>query len=63
VKHPIPNKWLEARVIEINGCQIKVHFLNYHKKFDKWVDIDNKDEVATIGTYSNGYGVGKRRNK
>lgn len=43
--------------------KIKVHFVNFHAKFDIWVDLDNKDQVAAIGTYSKGYGSGKKRNK
>jgi len=30
-------KWLEARVVELNEKQVKVHYRNYHEKFDEWL--------------------------
>jgi hypothetical protein len=35
--------WLEARVVEMEDKatvnKVKVHFTNYHPKYDIWVDI------------------------
>lgn len=66
--HPIGG-WLEARVLEV-GAQIsekewpiKVHFLNYHKKYDMWVNLQDNNEVAIIGSRSSAHGIGKKRSK
>jgi hypothetical protein len=55
--------WVEARVIEIDGPKVKVHFNKFHPKYDAWVDLNNKDRVAEIGKYSKAFGLGKRRSK
>lgn len=45
--HPIGG-WLEARVLELGeesyeSFPVKVHFRNYHKKYDKWVDLKDNN--------------------
>ena len=37
--------------------------MNYHKKYDIWVDLRNNNEVAIIGSRSKAYGMGKIRSK
>lgn len=32
------NKWLEARVIEVQDSQVKVHYFRYSPKFDEYID-------------------------
>lgn len=42
--HPFTG-WLEARVIEIgegSNTKVKVHYFNYHPKYDRWVDPNNR---------------------
>lgn len=44
VKHPLPRQWLEARVIQISEedpDRVKVHFNNFHSKYDIWVNLNN----------------------
>ncbi len=41
--------------------QVKVHFFNYHPKYDRWVDPTT--ELAIIGAKSKAYGIGKSRSK
>ena len=61
--------WLEARVIEINydgedpTSQVKVHFTNYHPKYDIWVDLKDNNQVSVIGSRSKAYGIGKKKSK
>lgn len=62
VRHDIGG-WLEARVIEIDGSRVKVHFNNFHSKYDMWVDLNDKTRVAEIGKHSKGFGIGRRRSK
>ena len=63
VKHPLPKQWLEAKVIEVDGENAKVHFFNYHAKYDIWVDLNNREQVAPVGTHSKAHGSGKKRGK
>ena len=42
---------------------MKVHFFNYHKKYDIWVDLMDSNQVAIIGSKSKAYGMGKNRKK
>ena len=69
--HPSYGGWLEARVIdkeeELNPQtqetvlrKVKVHYFNYHPKYDRWVDP--YQEMAIIGSKSKAYGIGKNRN-
>lgn len=51
-------KWLEARVVEMNEKQIKVHYRNFHEKFDEWLS-KKSDRIREIGTYSSAQGIGK----
>lgn len=60
--------WLEARVIEIGeqtetSQPVRVHFFNYNKKYDMWVDLCDNNQVAIIGSRSRAYGMGKNRSK
>ena len=70
--HPLHGGWLEARVIdkqleadpqtnEARVTQVKVHYFNYHPKYDRWVDPAT--EMAIIGAKSKAYGIGKNRSK
>jgi hypothetical protein len=43
--------------------KVKVHFFNYHKKYDIWVNLKDKNEVAAIGEKSNAHGIGNRKRK
>ena len=65
--HPLSG-WLEARVIEIeyegNAVkQVKVHYFNYHSKYDRWIDPNNPSDIDIIGARSKAYGIGKSRSK
>lgn len=42
---------------------MRVHYFNYHTKYDREVNINDKNEVAIIGSRSKGYGMGKKRSK
>lgn len=43
--------------------KVLVHFFNYHKKYDIWVDVSDSDQVAIIGSKSKAHGMGKNRKK
>lgn len=65
--HPLGG-WLEARVIEIVDISehrelVRVHFFNYHKKYDIEVDLKDNNQVAIIGSRSKAFGIGKKRSK
>ncbi len=32
-------KWYQAKIIERNGSQVKLHFVGWAKKYDEWADI------------------------
>lgn len=34
--------WLEARVLEIFGKQIKIHYKRYASKFDEWIELPSE---------------------
>jgi hypothetical protein len=38
--HPHQNKWIEASIVEISDdeAKVKLHWFNYHVKFDEWVN-------------------------
>ena len=63
--------WVEGRVIELeydnseqkNIKKVKVHYFNYHPKYDRWIDYNNSNEMAMIGSRSKAYGIGKSRLK
>ena len=38
-----------------------MHFVNYHSKYDTWVNLNDKNQVSTIGEKSKAYGTGKRK--
>lgn len=40
-----------------------MHFFNYDKKYDIWVDITDLNQVTIIGSRSKAYGMGKNRRK
>lgn len=65
--HPLGG-WLEARVIELVDIGetrqlVRVHFFNYHKKYDIVVNLKDNNQVAIIGSRSKAYGIGKKRSK
>jgi hypothetical protein len=61
--HPLTG-WLEARVVDMeNANKVKVHFFNYHPKYDRWVDPSDPAQVDIIGSRSKAYGIGKSRGK
>lgn len=62
VKHEVGG-WLEARVIQIEGDKVRVHFEKYHPKYDCWVDLKDKSRVSEIGKHSKAFGIGKRKSK
>jgi hypothetical protein len=35
--------------------------LNYHSRYDTWVDLNDKNQVTLIGERSKAFGIGKRR--
>lgn len=43
--------------------KVKVHFFNYHKKYDIWVNVSDSDQIAIIGSKSKAHGMGKNRKK
>lgn len=66
--HPVGG-WLEARVLDIGDKEsedkqmVKVHFFNYHSKYDMYVNLYDNKQVAIIGSRSKAYGIGKKRSK
>jgi hypothetical protein len=42
--------------------KVKVHFVNYHPRYNTWVNITDNNQVATIGSRSKAYGIGKNKN-
>ena len=47
----------------MNPEKIKVHYFNYHPRYDKWIDFRKPDQMDIIGSRSKGYGIGKSRLK
>lgn len=43
-------KWFEAFVIEETPAEVKVHYKNYHSKFDEWLPRDS-DRVRSFGRH------------
>jgi hypothetical protein len=60
--HPLTG-WLEARVVEVAAEKVKVHYFNYHPKYDRWVEPSDHSQLDIIGARSKAYGVGKTRGK
>ncbi len=60
--HPLTG-WLEARVIELAGDRVKVHYFNYHPRYDRYIDPNDPTQMDIIGARSKAYGVGKSRGK
>lgn len=64
--HPMAG-WLEARIVEIpqedgeRPSKVKVHYFNYHPKYDRWIDPDWAGSIDLIGAKSKAYGIGKSR--
>ena len=59
IKHEETEQWLESRVMETdekNDQTALIHFTGYHKKFDFWVNLEDKNLVAEVGTYSKAFG-------
>jgi len=44
-------------------ARVKVHYFNYHPKYDRWVDFNDTSSIAMIGSRSKAYGIGKSRLK
>lgn len=51
-------KWIEARVVDINDTQIRVHYRGFKDRWEEWIEF-NSDRIAEIGSKSQAYGVGK----
>lgn len=51
-------KWLEARVVDLNDKQIKVHYRGFKDIWDEWINVSS-DRIAEIGSKSKAFGVGK----
>lgn len=45
-------EWLEGVVRDIDGDQVRVHYLGWNNRFDEWIDISSKDRLAPKGTLS-----------
>lgn len=52
------NMWKEARVIDKNDTQIKIHYKGYADKYDEWIH-KSSPRIAEIGSKSNSYGIGR----
>jgi len=52
------NEWREARVVDKNSSQIKVHYKGFTERWDEWIN-SNSDRIAEIGSKSTAFGVGK----
>jgi hypothetical protein len=52
--HPVINKWMEARIVEVDEDtgKLKLHWWNYHDKFDEWLDLTS-NRLAPFGRYTN----------
>jgi hypothetical protein len=42
------NQWLESFVIDENEHEVKIHYKNYHDKFDMWLDR-NSERIRPFG--------------
>lgn len=52
------NMWKEARVIDKNDTQIKIHYKGYAEKYDEWIH-KSSPRIKEIGSKSNAYGIGR----
>ncbi len=60
VRHLESEQWLEARVLQVDDKvpnRVLIHYQGYHKKYDEWVDVEDRERVAEVGTYSKAYGI------
>lgn len=58
--------WIEGRVADLqyegnSPSKVKIHYFNYHPKYDRWVDFGDTKSFAMIGSRSRAYGIGKTR--
>jgi OTU domain-containing protein 5 len=51
-------KWMEARVIDLNESQIRIHYRGFKERWDEWINFVS-DRIAEIGSKSTAFGVGK----
>lgn len=42
--------------------QVFIHYLNYHKKYDQWIDLSS-DRIAEISRYSQAFGGWNNRQR
>jgi hypothetical protein len=42
---------------------VKVHFFNYHNRYDCWIDLKDNNQASIIGSRSKAFGIGKKRCK
>ena len=52
------NMWKEARVIDLNDTQVKIHYKGYAEKYDEWLH-KTSPRIKEIGSKSNAYGIGR----
>lgn len=43
--------------------KVKVHYFNYHPKYDRWIPFNDDSQIVMIGSRSKAYGIGKSRLK
>lgn len=51
-------QWKEARIIDMNETQIKIHYRGYTEKYDEWLH-KNSERIQEIGSKSPANGIGK----
>ena len=49
------NEWLEARVIEVNGDKIRIHYKGFVAKYDETITLPS-ERVCPVSSRSKAYG-------
>lgn len=52
------NYWKEARIIDLNDTQIKIHYKGYSERYDEWIH-KNSERIKEIGSKSTAFGIGR----
>lgn len=55
--HDTYSTWREARIVELNQTQLKVHYRGYTHKWDEWLH-KHSDRIREIGSMSPAFGRG-----
>jgi len=50
--------WREAKIIEMKGDHINIHYYGFSKKYDEWIHKES-DRIAEVGSHSKAFGAAK----